>query len=49
MPDSTPAPKPQSAKATEPAQTMTQRPAARPSKTKPQIISRQVFSDFANI
>jgi hypothetical protein len=49
MPNSTPAPKAQPAKAADPAQSKTQRTTTRKVKTKPQIISRQVFSDFASI
>ena len=50
MPSSTPAPKAQDAKAAEPAQLQTQRTTTthKPAK-KPQIVSRQVFSDFASI
>jgi hypothetical protein len=49
MPSSTPAPKAQDASATEPAQSQTQRTPTRQIAAKPQIISRQVFNDFASI
>ncbi|MEX1236379.1 MAG: hypothetical protein WEB56_15465 [Roseovarius sp.] len=49
MPDSTPAPKPQSAKADPDAQSQIKRTSPRKAGSKPQVISRQVFSDFASI
>ncbi|MFD0858201.1 hypothetical protein [Roseovarius aquimarinus] len=49
MPNSTPAPKGQPAKAENPAQPKITRAAPRKVKSKPQVISRQIFSDFASI
>ena len=49
MPDSTPAPKAPTSKPGAPTKPQIKRAAPRKVASKPQIISRQVFSDFASI
>jgi hypothetical protein len=49
MPSSIPSPKTQPAKTPEPAKTQAKRVEPHKKKTKPQVISRQIFNDFASI